>query len=438
MFWSDWGDTAHMIEKSGMDGTDRQVLLSTNLKYPNGLAIDQTKNRLYFVDGGEKTLEYVNFDGSGRKTLITSGLEHPFGIDVFENLVYWTDWDNLSLDVADKMNGRGRRTLLNNTSDLMDIRIFHRNRRKISNPCSLSNGDCSHMCLLNPKGYSCACPIGVQSKNNRICFDGPVKYIVFAHRIDIRQISLDIAYSVDVILPFPPISNAVALDVDLKTGDIFWSDTVEDAIVKSSPDGVHVVEVISSSLHSADGIAIDSVGRKIYWTDGGRHTIEVSELNGTSRTVLFWHDLNSPRGIAIDYKAGFLFWTDWGSSPKIERSWMDGQRRTLLVQQSLIWPNGLSLDATEERIYWADANMKHIQSCDYDGNFRNTIIAGLAHPYGIAVTNSHIYWTDWNSTSLHMLNKRNVSDIRIVKDKLQGLMDVKVVDVSTMLCINIK
>lgn len=69
MFWSDWGDKPR-IERAGMDGSDRKVIASTELLWPNGLAIEQSTNRLYFVDGGTKTLEIMNFDGSGRTKLI--------------------------------------------------------------------------------------------------------------------------------------------------------------------------------------------------------------------------------------------------------------------------------------------------------------------------------------------------------------------------------
>lgn len=80
------------------------------------------------------------------------------------NRVYWSDWEAFSVESADKRNGKDLRTIISNTSDLMDIRIFHRNRETIYSPCSVDNGGCSHLCLLNPSvaGYSCACPIGVK------------------------------------------------------------------------------------------------------------------------------------------------------------------------------------------------------------------------------------------------------------------------------------
>lgn len=97
--------------------------------------------------------------------LITANeLSHPFGLDIFDNKLFWTDWDTQSVEQADRATGLKRKTVIGNTTDLMDIRIFHRDRRFISNPCSTNNGGCSHICLLSPHEYkyTCACPIGVK------------------------------------------------------------------------------------------------------------------------------------------------------------------------------------------------------------------------------------------------------------------------------------
>lgn len=365
-------------------------------------------------------------------------MHHPFGVDVFGQRVYWTDWDTQTVDEANKDSGTGRRSLVNGTSDLMDVRVFHRDRPRVRNPCEHQNGGCSHMCVLRAESFACVCPVGVRAKNERVCHDGPFRYIVLAHRIDVRIISLDIDYSVDVILPLPAVTNAVALDVDRQTGEIYWSDTVEDTIGRATLDGKQVRTVVRDTLDNVDGLAVDSVGRKVYWTDGGRHTIEVSELDGTSRAMLVWQDLDNPRGLALDYAAGFMFWTDWGVQPKIERAQMDGTQRVRLVSAGLVWPNGLAVDAQERRVYWVDAQVREVESCDYDGNERRVETKGLPYPYGVAVTPTQVYWTDWNTTALHVLEKRKkdvtLSAIggRTVLTGLQGLMDVKVVDVSIL------
>ncbi|GAB0097057.1 low-density lipoprotein receptor-related protein 4 [Sergentomyia squamirostris] len=428
MFWSDWGKTPQ-IEKAGMDGIGRESLVTSRLLWPNGLSVEQ--NRLYFVDGGTKILEFINFDGTGRTTLLNSGLLHPFGLDIMGNRVYWSDWETFSVESADKRTGKNLKTIISNTSDLMDIRIFHRNRDSMYSPCGIDNGGCSHLCLLNPSmsGYSCACPIGVKlTRDNRTCSDAPKNYIIFAHRVDIRQISLDLDYQIDVVLPIPGLSHVVAIDVDRKTGYIYWSDTVEDIIIRSSIDGMEIEHIIDDSIDSVDGVAIDSNGRKIYWTDAGKHTIEVSELNGSNRAVLIWNDLESPRGIALNYENGLLFWTDFGSSPRIERAEMDGEQRKRIVESNIGWPNALSIDDIKKRIYWTDAHHHTIESADFDGNSRKNVLSDMPHPYGIAVSDNQIYWTDWKTQALHVTSVYNINSSRILAEKLDGLMDVKIIN----------
>ncbi|XP_053699069.1 low-density lipoprotein receptor-related protein 4 [Sabethes cyaneus] len=427
MFWSDWGSNP-LIERAGMDGSGRVTLVSENLQWPNGLALDTDNHRLYFVDGGTKALEYVNFDGTGRNRLITEGLKHPFGLDVYDKKVYWTDWDTHSIQVADKLTGADRHVVLANNTDLMDIRVFHRTRKDVRNPCGTRNGGCSYICLLSPSGYTCACPIGIQlNDNGKTCKDGPSNYLIFAHRTDIRQVSLDSDYQIDVVLPLPPISNAVALDVDTHTGDVYWADTIEDVIMRSSPDGMRVKQILSESMDSVDSMVVDSIGRKIYWADAGRCSIEVSELDGSVRTVLVWNDLIHPKGIAMDYESGYLFWADWRKDPIIERADMDGERRKSIVTTDLGYISGLTVDGLEKRIYWTDSKAKTIESCDLNGNARKMLLDNLQHPYALAVTRNWVYWTDWITKALHSVPKTNTSKIRKVAKDLEQLMDVKVV-----------
>lgn len=323
---------------------------------------------------------------------------------------------SLSNSKLSHQNGGGRKVIISNTSDLMDVRVFHRNRKDIRNPCAGNNGACSHMCLLKPNnGYSCACPIGVLlSEDGRTCENGPKNYVVFAHRIDIRQVSLDIDHLIDVVLPLPPITNAVALDVDRKTGNIFWGDTEEDAIFSSSPDGRQIQQIHSESMSIVDGLVVDSVGRKLYWTDAGRRCIEVSELNGLNRNVLIWQDIESPRAIAIDYEFGYLFWSDWGNTPRIERADMDGGMRSRIITADLEWPNGLAVDSIDKRIYWTDAKKNHIMKSDYEGNFRETLVKDLPHPYGVAVGKALIFFTDWKTQSLHYISKNYEHEVKTI------------------------
>ena len=67
-----------------------------------------------------------------RKYLINSylGLPHPFGISVFEDFVYWTDWKTRSLTRANKFTGSNVKSISNNFRQPMSIASFHPLRQK--------------------------------------------------------------------------------------------------------------------------------------------------------------------------------------------------------------------------------------------------------------------------------------------------------------------
>lgn len=44
LFWTDWGHIAK-IERANLDGSERKVLINTDLGWPNGLTLDYDTRR---------------------------------------------------------------------------------------------------------------------------------------------------------------------------------------------------------------------------------------------------------------------------------------------------------------------------------------------------------------------------------------------------------
>jgi len=59
MYWTDWG-TIPKIERSDLDGGNRQTIVQGDLKWPNGLVIDQVSLRLFWADAGLDKIETSN------------------------------------------------------------------------------------------------------------------------------------------------------------------------------------------------------------------------------------------------------------------------------------------------------------------------------------------------------------------------------------------
>lgn len=185
MFWTDSG-TVPRIESSWMDGTRRKVIVGDRLETPTGITVDYASgHRLYWSDSKANSIESSRTDGSDRIVVLKGDLLHPISIDVFEDQLYWVTRDSGEIFRQDKF-GRGvkvrvRRSLEHAT----DVKIFQTQKYNTSRKfkcswqstgvyltCSSSSfvsvaelspcrsNPCSHLCLVVPRGYRCACPDG--------------------------------------------------------------------------------------------------------------------------------------------------------------------------------------------------------------------------------------------------------------------------------------
>uniref|UniRef100_H2Z4K7 EGF-like domain-containing protein n=1 Tax=Ciona savignyi TaxID=51511 RepID=H2Z4K7_CIOSA len=425
MFWTDWGDSPR-LESAAMDGSQRHTVASRNLHWPNGITIDYTRNQIYWADAKYHIIEKANLDGGNRRAVISRGLLHPFGVAIFEDKLYWTDWQSKSVNSANKFTGRGAKTIRSRLHFPMDIQTYHPLRQpKDINRCERSN--CSHLCLPRPGGVTCACPTGFRRVNITHCAENIDHFLVFTRKTDIRRISFDGLERADTVLPVKNLKNAVALDWHSQhPGHIYWSDVGRDSISRAEWDGSNEKVIVSSSLDSPAGLAVDWITNKIYWTEAGINRIEVALLDGSMRCVLIWTGLDRPRAIVVHPATGHMIWTDWGTEPKIERAGMDGTNRTTLVSSGLTWPNGVAIDYLTDRVYWTDAGAKTIESCDLHGANRQVVVGDdLPHPFGITMDEDTIYWTDWQSKCISSADKRTGMNRKILRENLEYLMDIR-------------
>lgn len=74
--------------RSNMDGTNITTLINGShvLGWPNGLAIDEQFDILYWTDAQLDRISTIKTDGTGYRVLITSSFQipHPYAIAVFK------------------------------------------------------------------------------------------------------------------------------------------------------------------------------------------------------------------------------------------------------------------------------------------------------------------------------------------------------------------
>ncbi|XP_057369206.2 LOW QUALITY PROTEIN: prolow-density lipoprotein receptor-related protein 1-like, partial [Daphnia carinata] len=165
LYWTDWGDKAH-IGKVGLGGSQPRVIVNTSLGWPNALAISYETNEVFWADAREDYIAVVDLEGRNPRIVLSRGentnvrLHHICALTVFEDSIYWTDWETKSVEKCHKYNGGDRETIITTIHRPMDIQVYHplRQRPLAKNPCE-NNGNCTTLCLLKPgRGSQCACP----------------------------------------------------------------------------------------------------------------------------------------------------------------------------------------------------------------------------------------------------------------------------------------
>ncbi|CAD5215557.1 unnamed protein product [Bursaphelenchus xylophilus] len=148
IFWTDWGNHAR-IERAGMNGEDRmEVLTGSTVRWPNGLALDILEQRIYWADAKVKMISSSDYYGKNVRTVLHSHthLRHPFSLTVFEERLYWTDWDQEGVLTVNKFRGDDVTTLLKGVAGPMTVRVYHEQAQP-SHPNKCMENNCAQMCL---------------------------------------------------------------------------------------------------------------------------------------------------------------------------------------------------------------------------------------------------------------------------------------------------
>lgn len=98
------------------------MIVSSDLGWPNGLAIDEMGERIFWVDAQLDRIESADIDGSYRSVIIKD-ISNPYGITLLNDDLFWSDWHTKAIEKADKIKGNNHETISDNIEYIMEIKM---------------------------------------------------------------------------------------------------------------------------------------------------------------------------------------------------------------------------------------------------------------------------------------------------------------------------
>uniref|UniRef100_A0A183CD31 EGF-like domain-containing protein n=1 Tax=Globodera pallida TaxID=36090 RepID=A0A183CD31_GLOPA len=189
------------------------------------------------------------------------------------------------------------------------------------------------------------------------------------------------------------------VDFDYEQKKMFWTDRMSHSLFRAditpSGDIEKIKKLDLKSLIYPRNLAVDWITKNVYVIESGSRRIDVVNYDGDKRTVLLADALTLPLDIALDPLRGDMFFSN---QLRLETSHMDGTNRRVLIESHTHQVSGVVVDIAAKRVYWSDPKVDRVESIDYSGNDRRQIVTGrdfAPHPFGLAMFDQFLYWTDW-------------------------------------------
>ncbi|XP_042251153.1 low-density lipoprotein receptor-related protein 2-like isoform X6 [Thunnus maccoyii] len=407
MLWSEIGSTPQ-IERSGMDGSKRKVVVSSGLSWPVSLAFDLLDNRVYWADEKLRCIGSASLDGDNVKILQLAETPSPFSVAVFNDRLFWSDTKRRTIRSADKNNGKDQKVLLKRPGQPFGLKVMHAlSQPDISSPCDLLH--CSHLCLLTPvaRGRSgvpgsagapavrgptavCRCPKGLLLSKDKITCSLPLEstFILLLSQKTVYQIYLHSMRHDGVALKkmpngralaLPGVTEALGLDVSIPGLSLYVADGGQGSVnvlklsgSRSRQGLTPAGQILKLKDDTVTALAVDWVTSNLYWSSTERPDLHVTSRYNGYTTSLLQGSLKGTTSIAVHPPSGRLCYTaivtaGGKSQTEVDCAWMDGRNKAVLWRKSSI-PISLVFSNKGTVIYWADTDEGIISSLGVDGS----------------------------------------------------------------------
>ncbi|XP_074084812.1 pro-epidermal growth factor isoform X2 [Macrotis lagotis] len=446
MFWVA-EDTTGTINRANLNGTDVKILMqrSQTIKM---ISLDIIDQRLFWIQYSNEESEFqigsCNYDGGSVHLLSHFIRYHYFGMSLFLEDMYYSEWNTSSIWRVNKHTGEKIVKISLKPSFLPpnEIKVVHqllqptaRNDIQDSEQesCNSKKSDCrSSVCGQDPKSHRCKCAEGYTlSQDGSYCED--VNECAFwNHGCTLGCENIPGSYYCTcpkgfILLSDGKTCHELVSCVSNNTGCSHGCVMTADGPMCFCPEGSMLEEDGKtcsgcSSLDNGGCSQICNPLRPVSWEcscfPGYELQLDRKSCKATGpQPFLLFANMRDIRRIRFDgtmyesllsQQMGVVLALDHDPVENkiyfahtalkwIERANMDGSEREILIQEAIDTPESLAVDWINRKFYWTDRGKSHIARSDLNGKHNEVIIEeNVSQPRGIAVhpMAKKLFWTD--------------------------------------------
>lgn len=413
LFWLDKGNKK-IVRFDIQNNTQTNVL--TSLGEPQGIFLDKQRKKIFFSDLSG-SISYVNYDGSGRRTLVNnlSDITH-FVMDFRDSTVYYISQSKNNLIKTD-FNGKNPKVLFTKAFGVTHM-VIDTTGKKIYWSQKTSSGSTSGLKSTDYSGNQVNGVIDGLFGHFDIDFKSKTIYASLIYG-DIFSYNLDGSAKTNIIT-----GNISYLNFNSVTNTILYFDyKAEELLFELNPVNKQIKLLTTRECRQPQSIRLDTMTKKIYFVNESEGqdnvdegSIVKSEINGKNHNFLIINDplwIRDPITIEIYSPDNKIYWAD-KKLKSIFYSDLDGKNPKKIYNTSFFWPGTMKIDQKNLSLYWSDY---------YKGILKSNLLglevailykpAPLEHIKSIEVIGDNLYWLENIKYSLKRsdLTGKNIEEL---------------------------
>merc|ERR1719347_2209924 len=402
VLYTDWGSKPAIVQVN-MDGSGKKALVNDDLVWPNGLAIDLVLDRIYWSDAKKDVIESVRMDGSDRRVILDMVAKHPFSMAVFEDSLYWSDWEMQEIVSCNKFNGKNFKTLVKEAGIRpMGITLAHPLLIQSGPPSPCVDSACSHVCLPKPlplSGYTCACPSHlVLSENGTHCIQSQSNQVLLLstttsiHSLHPQSVGLS---NSKIMTNLPSTSLVTSLIPNNVDSTVYFVNRGAQEVQVLDRKSKDIRPILAGDQFGA--ISYEPYSNNFFWVDVHKKEVIVHSLSTGANKVVMSSTASSPLSIVFVPEKNRLL---VGEKGKLSIVYLGNPDSQEIISYKISSPVCLMYSSQHDAVFIGDSERRAIYKWVWGADEVATVIENIGEVVSLVVKDDLLYWVEKSGTSL--------------------------------------